>query len=255
MPLNSVLPSSTHLVLIPSYNSGFKLIETVEDALREWAPVWVILDGCTDESKARLEKLKAETGRLQVISLERNQGKGAAVLHAMKLALAAGFQYALVMDADGQHPSDYIQRFMTASQENPSAMILGEPEFAADAPFSRRNGRCVGNWWTNLATLWGGIHDSLFGFRVYPLRASVEILEKIKRGRGFDFETELVVRLYWRGIPPINIKAPVKYFEKEQGGVTYFHYIRDNLLLIRTHTLFFFGMLARFSYLWRLRKR
>jgi glycosyltransferase involved in cell wall biosynthesis len=42
--------SKTHLVLIPSYNPGPKVIAAVRDALDQWAPVWVVVDGSTDES-------------------------------------------------------------------------------------------------------------------------------------------------------------------------------------------------------------
>ncbi len=124
-------------------------------------------------------------------------------------------------------------------------MILGEPIFGPDAPAERVKGRRVGNWWANLATLWGGIHDSLFGFRVYPIGESVRILESIRSARRFDFDTELAVRLYWSGVRPINIPVPVRYPPREDGGTTHFHYLRDNLLLIATHTRLFLGMLAR----------
>ncbi len=87
-------------------------------------------------------------------------------------------------------------------------MLLGEPVFGPDAPAERVKGRRVGNWWTNLATLWGGLHDSLFGFRVYPIRESVEILESIRTARRFDFDTELAVRLYWRGVRRSTFPCP-----------------------------------------------
>ena len=41
-------PSGTHLVLIPSYNTGPVLRPTVEAALAAWQPVWVVIDGSTD---------------------------------------------------------------------------------------------------------------------------------------------------------------------------------------------------------------
>ena len=247
--------SPTHLVLIPSYNTGAKLVETVREALRFWQPVWVVMDGSTDGSEAPLASLSCVSGDLRVITLPRNSGKGAAVIAGMQAAQKGGFAHALVMDADGQHPAASIPQFMQASLENPTAMILGVPDFGPEAPSCRRLGRRFGNGWTHLATLWGGVQDSLFGFRVYPIRESLQVLENIRGGRRYDFDTELVVRLYWRGVRPINLKASVKYFSKTDGGVSHFRYLRDNLLLIRTHTCLFFGMLARFPVLWRLRKR
>jgi glycosyltransferase involved in cell wall biosynthesis len=247
--------NQTHLVIIPSYNTGDKLVETVKQALACWQPVWVVVDGSTDGSAAALTKLGGPENGLRVISLARNAGKGTAVLHAMLAASAAGFTHALVLDADGQHSAAHISGFMEASQKNPAAMILGVPQFTADAPAARRYGRRVGNWWTNLETLWGGIEDSLFGFRVYPLRESVEILQSIQGARRFDFDTELAVRLFWTGVPPVNLPAPVQYFDSKAGGISHFHYLRDNWLLIQRHTLLVLQMLPQMRRIWKLGRR
>lgn len=250
----SVKPSTTHLILIPSFNAGLKILDTVKAALSRWQPVWVIVDGSTDESGEAVIELKKQSAGLRVICLATNCGKGAAVLVGMRAALEAGFRFALVMDSDGQHPTECIPEFMQLSLDNPFAMILGQPVFGSEAPFSRREGRRIGNWWANLETLWGGIHDSLFGFRVYPIQESLKVLENIRGGRRYDFDTELSVRLYWRGVRPINIKVPVRYLSAMEGGTSHFHYLRDNLVLIKAHTFLVLGMLARFPRIWRLRK-
>jgi glycosyltransferase involved in cell wall biosynthesis len=248
-------PSQTHLVIIPSYNTGAKLLETVTQALACWQPVWVVVDGSTDGSAAALVKMAGAENGLKILFLEHNSGKGAAVLHALLSASREGFTHALVFDSDGQHSAAHISRFMQASQKNPTAMILGVPQFAADAPASRRHGRRVGNWWANLETFWGGIEDSLFGFRVYPIRESVRVLQGTRGARRFDFDTELAVRLFWTGVPPINFPAPVRYFNPSEGGTSHFHYWRDNLLLIRRHTLLVLAMLPQIRKIWKLRQR
>jgi glycosyltransferase involved in cell wall biosynthesis len=248
-------PSQTHLVVIPSYNSGGKLLETVEHARARWQPVWVVIDGSTDGSAAALEKIVQAENGLRVLALKKNSGKGAAVLHALLAAHREGFTHALVLDADGQHSAADISRFMQASQNNSAAMILGVPQFAADAPASRRHGRRVGNWWANLETFWGGIEDSLFGFRVYPIPESVRILQGTRGARRFDFDTELAVRLFWAGVPPVNLNTPVQYFKSTEGGTSHFHYLRDNLLLIRRHTLLVLEMLPQMRRVWKLRQR
>jgi glycosyltransferase involved in cell wall biosynthesis len=248
-------PSLTHLVIIPSYNAGGKLAETVRQALVCWQPVWVVMDGSTDGSAAALEKIGVVGTGLRILTLEQNSGKGAAVLHALLTASREGFTHALVLDADGQHSAADIPRFMSVSQKNPAAMILGVPQFAADAPASRRHGRRVGNWWANLETLWGGIEDSLFGFRVYPIQESVRTLQGTRGARRFDFDTELAVRLFWAGVEPINLLAPVQYFKSTEGGTSHFHYLRDNLLLIRRHTLLVLEMLPQLKRIWKLRQR
>ena len=247
--------SRTHLVLLPSYNSGPMLLRVAEEVAERWLPVWIVIDASTDGSERALDSLLQNNAAVRRIVLPVNVGKGGAVLAGMKAAHADGFTHALVMDADGQHSVEAVLPFLRRSLQDPDAMILGEPIFGADAPPERIKGRRVGNWWANLATLWGGIHDSLFGFRVYPIAQSVEILESIRTARRFDFDTELAVRLYWRGVRPVNIPVPVRYPPREAGGTTHFRYLRDNLLLIGTHTRLSFGMLARLPRLLAMRRR
>jgi glycosyltransferase involved in cell wall biosynthesis len=229
-------PSRTHLVLIPSYNTGATLVSTVRGARAQWSPVWIVVDGSTDESQKPLRAMAAADPGLRLIELPVNQGKGAAVLHGLKLAQAAGFTHALTMDSDGQHPAPLIPSFMAQSQQRPEAMILGKPIFDASAPLLRVRGRRVSNWWTNLETLGAGVADSLYGFRVYPVAPLIAVMQRQPWMRRFDFDTEAVVRLAWRGVKPINQDAPVKYLSADEGGVSHFRYGRDNVLLTWMHT-------------------
>src|ERR1700680_2248969 len=106
--------SISHLVLIPSYNPGPRVFATVRDALDQWAPVWVVVDGSTDQSAQRLLAMAAAEPALQVFVLSENRGKGAAVLFGLREALTQGFTHALTMDSDGQHPPERIRAFMQA---------------------------------------------------------------------------------------------------------------------------------------------
>jgi len=237
--------SPTHLVLIPSYNPGPKVLDTVRAALAQWVPVWVVVDGSTDGSAERLQELSGEVEGLRVIVLPENRGKGSAVLEGITRAAAEGYSHALTMDSDGQHPADLIPAFMAASQAEPAAMVLGKPVFDADAPALRVNGRKVSNGWANLETLWMGIGDSLYGFRVYPIMPLMKIMRANRFMRRFDFDPEAVVRLCWAGVRPLNIDAPVRYFRADEGGVSHFRYLRDNTLLTWMHTRLFLGFLLR----------
>ncbi|MHB1676901.1 MAG: glycosyltransferase family 2 protein [Sulfuriferula sp.] len=227
--------SSSHLVLIPSYNPGEKVYSTVRAACEQWQPVWVVVDGSTDGSAEGLQAMAAEIAGLRVIVLSRNQGKGAAVLQGINLAAAAGFTHVLTMDSDGQHPANQIHKFMAVSMQHPATMVLGMPIFDASAPSLRVQGRRLSNAWANLETLWAGIGDSLFGFRVYPIVPLQRVMRYQPWMRHFDFDPEAVVRLCWYGIKPINLPAQVRYYRAEEGGVSHFNYLRDNLLLTWMH--------------------
>ena len=237
--------SATHLVLIPSYNPGPAVLTTVQAARAQWPVVWVVDDGSNDGSTASLQALAASDPGLHLIVLPRNSGKGAAVLAGLEAAAAAGFTHVLTMDADGQHPAALIPDFMAASQAAPAAMILGKPVFGPEAPALRVNGRKVSNGWANFETLWMGIGDSLYGFRVYPIAPLMRIMQGRRWMRRFDFDPEAVVRLCWAGVRPINKDAPVRYLSAEEGGVSHFRYLRDNILLTWMHTRLFLGFLGR----------
>lgn len=250
--MTSPQASTTHLVLIPSYNPGKTVIDTVKAARRQWAPVWVVVDGSTDGSQQWLQDMAAADPHLRVIVLPVNQGKGAAVLEGITRAQAEGFTHALTMDSDGQHPADLIPGFMAASQAQPKAMVLGKPVFGPEAPALRVNGRKVSNGWANLETLWAGIGDSLYGFRVYPIGPLIRVMRSQRFMRRFDFDPEAVVRLSWAGVPAVNMDAPVRYLSADEGGVSHFRYLRDNTLLTWMHTRLFLGFLLRLPMLaWR----
>jgi glycosyltransferase involved in cell wall biosynthesis len=247
-------PSSTHLLLIPTYNTGPKVLETVREAMAVWSPVWVVTDGSDDGTTGQLEALAAVSPGLRLIRHERNLGKGAAVLTGARLARDAGFTHLLAFDADGQHPSGQIASYMALSSQHPGAMVFGKPVFPANAPTERVMGRKVANFFVDLQTAWWGIGDSLFGMRLFPLTDLISVMESTWFGRRYDFECEAGILLCWRGIPIINVPTPVRYLTKAEGGVSHYHYLRDNVRLVTLFLRHFPGALLRWPLIlsWRL---
>jgi glycosyltransferase involved in cell wall biosynthesis len=241
--------SATHLVLIPSFNSGPLVLETVRAARARWNPVWVVVDGSTDGTAEALTQAATMDDGLRVMVLPRNQGKGAAVLHGLEAAAAAGFTHALTMDGDGQHPPDRIPEFMALSAANPEAMVLGRPIFGPEAPIERVRGRRISNFCADLETLWHGIGDSLFGFRVYPVEPLLRVMRAHRWMRRYDFDAEAAVRLSWLRVPAINVSVPVRYLRPDEGGVSHFRYGRDNVLLSWMHLRLGAGFLLRLPWL------
>ncbi len=246
--------SRTHLLLIPSYNTGAGLFETVGAARAVWAPVWVVVDGSTDGTGEAMQALARQDPDLRVILFDRNCGKGAAILAGLDQAVAAGFTHVLTMDADGQHPVDEIGRFMHASMLAPDAMVLGQPVFGAEAPAVRVQGRRISNVCADIETGGAGIGDTLFGFRVYPVAPLRAVMQRTRWMRRYDFDTEAVVRLCWAGIRPLRLSAAVRYLSPAEGGVSHFRYGRDNLLLSWMHLrLAAIGLVRHLPVMLRLR--
>lgn len=233
-------PSPTHLVLIPAFNAGPNLHRTVAAALAQWQPVWVVDDGSTDGSGTRLEG-----HGLTVLRRERNGGKGAAVRSGLLEAERAQFTHVLVMDADGQHPAEQIPAFMARSLADKRAMILGQPQFGPDAPRARVVGRRVANAMAAMLTAGYGVGDALFGFRVYPIRPLLDTMQESKWMQRFDFDAEALIRLAWRGVTPVKLPVPVRYFPPSEGGVSHYRYLRDNLQLGWMHLRLLTQLLSR----------
>jgi len=228
--------SSSHLVLLPTYNTGPRLLAVVTEVLQHWQPVLVVVDGSTDGSERPLLDLARQEPALSVLVLPMNSGKGSAVLAGAQAALDRGFSHALVMDADGQHPAGSIREFMAASQRQPAALVLGRPVFPPNVPAVRLHGRKLSVGLVHLELLGAVVADPLFGFRVYPLAPLLAVLGPRHGGRRYDFDTEAAVRLGWAGAPLLNLAAPVRYFSRAEGGVSHFHYLRDNVSLVWMHT-------------------
>jgi hypothetical protein len=183
------------------------------------------------------------------MELAQNQGKGAAIVHGLIEAVANGCTHVVSMDSDGQHPAAMIPDYIALSRAHPDALILGKPVFDHTAPRERVIGRRICNWWVNMETLHAGIGDSLFGMRVYPARPLLDVMQSSRSMRRFDFDAESAIRPVWRGMRPINIDTPVRYFTAAEGGVSHFNYVRDNILLAGMHVRMLAGFLLRLPWL------
>lgn len=230
-------------VVIPSYNNGPRLEQTVREVLAVWQPVIVVIDGTTDGSDAPVILLAQDEPGLQVLAQPGNTGKGAAVFAAFNYAVDRGLTHAAVFDADGQHDPADLPKFMDTAKENPLALVMGVPEFGDDAPVSHILGHRLADFFAQVETLRPGLGDSLFGLRVYPMLATIKAMRRIRGGRRFDFDTQMAVRLPWLGVPSVNLPAQVSY---SADRTRHFRYLRDNLLLVRVHA----WLLLRAVFVW-----
>ncbi len=202
----------------------------------QWAPVWVVVDGSTDHSEHRLSEMAAAEPNLRVWVLPKNGGKGAAVLFGLREAQALGFTHVLTLDSDGQHPTASIAEFMQASLASPNSMVLGEPVFDHSAPRLARQEAAKYRTGGPTSRRCGPASTTrCLAFASIPSSALISVMRRQPWMRRFDFDVEAVVRLCWRGVQPINLPAPVRYFRPEEGGVSHFHYGRDNALLTWMH--------------------
>jgi polyprenyl-phospho-N-acetylgalactosaminyl synthase len=228
--------------VIPVYEHGRTAGRVVDAARAAGLPVILVDDGSGPECAAALDALAATDRGVRLLRHAANRGKGAAVQTGLREATALGYRHALQVDADGQHALADIPRLLAESRAHPGAVVCGRPEFGADAPRSRLYGRRLTNFWVAIHTWSRAIPDAMCGFRVYPLAATAALLEHARLGRRMDFDIEILVRLFWLGVPMRWVPTAIAY---PPDGSSHFRMRLDNALITRMHTALFFGMLAR----------
>jgi len=247
-------------VLIPTYDNPHSIAQVIENVracmrdmpeMHEMRKVIVVDDGSGPRAQHVLHDLQ-ERGLAHVVRRPHNGGKGAAVKTGLAAARDLGFTHALQIDADGQHRTEDIPRFIAEAEANPTCLILGTPCFAADAPRARKYGRQVSIVFVHLETRSRAIADPLCGFRVYPVAAALACAPRADR---MDFDPEIAVRMVWRGIPVRNLPTQVRYIPRDQGGVSHFQLVRDNLRISWMHTRLMCLASLRLIFGWLLRPR
>ena len=228
--------------IVPTHDH-WRAIAGVVGALRAAGlPVLVIDDGSNEPAAAVIAALHRPDDGIQVHRLPVNQGKGVAVTHGMRLAWEAGYTHAVQIDADGQHDEAALPALLARSRQHPAALVSAEPIFDDSMPTGRRIGRWITHLWVWIETLSFTITDSMCGFRVYPLAAVRSLLAEQSVGRRMDFDTDIMVRLFWRGIAVEMVPARVIY---PPGNTSNFRLWADNLRISAMHTRLVLAMLMR----------
>ena len=235
--------------VIPVYNHEHAVPAVAANLRAHGLPVVLVDDGSDESCRLALERLSAGTGD-QLVRLPVNGGKGAAVIAGLRRALELGFTHALQVDADGQHDLGDVPKFLAAARAEPEAVICGRPLFDASIPRSRFLFRYITHVLVWLQTLsFSKVRDSMCGFRLYPVRTVLEIVDRDGVGRRMDFDVELLVKLVWRGRTLRWIDTRVSY---PTDGISHFRMLYDNLRLAGMHVRLVLGMLWRAPLLvWR----
>jgi len=229
------------VALVPVYNHAATAGAVVQALHALELPVILIDDGSNAECAAVLDTL-VDAPATSLLRLPTNGGKGTAVIAGLREAHARGYSHALQLDADGQHDVAALPAFLDAMLGTPQAVIAGFPHYDTSVPAGRLFSRYATHVWVWINTLSLRIRDSMCGVRIYPLAATLPVLDTMASKSRMEFDTEILVRLDWAGIPIRNLPVSVHY---PPDGVSHFRLWRDNVRISWMHTRLFFGMLRR----------
>jgi len=195
--------------VIPVYNHAGTVARVVQQAQAFRFPVFVVDDGSTDDTYERIKNIHG----IQILRHEHNLGKGAAILTGFAAASAVA-DWAITVDADGQHYPQDAQKLIRAIPKKTRPIVVGAREgmVGKHVPWTSSFGRKFSNFWVRTS---GGpkISDSQSGFRIYPLPEALNLKTKARR---FQFEVEILVHAHRNGIPVIE--APISVHYNPEGG-------------------------------------
>ncbi|NND68492.1 MAG: glycosyltransferase family 2 protein [Halioglobus sp.] len=247
----TVSPAHNPCLLIPIYNQGPLVEATLARLQHLGLPCLIVDDGSDAATQAVLDAAAARHDWISLRRLPKNSGKGVAALTGIAWARELGYSHAVQLDADGQHTVEDIPKLLEMSRAEPQALVSAAPIYDENVPKSRLYGRYITHFWVWVETLSLQIVDSMCGFRVYPVAASDDLAREHPIGRRMDFDTDIMVRLYWRGLPVRFLRSRVVY---PDNGISNFAPFADNVRITLMHTKLVLGMPLRIPMLLRQRR-
>lgn len=219
------------VVIAPTFDNARTLAAVVSRIGELGWPIIVIDDGCRDGSDQILRSFQSALRWYTVLTHQDNRGKAAALHTGFEHAVAMGFTHAVTIDTDGQLDPAQIPDFLEAARQSPQALVIGRRDAGvAGYPAASRAGR----FWSNLAVWWESglrVQDSQCGFRVYPLPLTLSLRCRAER---YGFETEVLTRAAWAGVPVVETPVSCVY-DLEGGRITHFRRWRDSVAAVAMH--------------------
>lgn len=228
-------------IVVAVHNHGEPL-RAVAARLAEYGlPVLVVDDGSDEATKRAITEVAA-LYRVTVVTPARNGRQGHAVAAGLRVAAQQGFTHAVQVDADGQRDLADLPKLLGAAKANPAALICGDPQLGEAAPQNRSYSRKLTAFLIAIETLSLRMPDTRCRYRVYPLAATIALLDSVPLGDGIDFDIEVVVRLHWRNVQLVAV--PTSVIHPPSYGSN-FRTLADSALLAKLHAKLLFGMLLR----------
>ena len=204
-------------ILIPAYNESKTIAELVKGVKAKGLHVVVVDDGSTDNTAL----LASEAGA-QVLSNQRNQGKGATLQKGFQYIVEHNYDGVICMDGDGQHAIEDLDQFLNSPHVKTDTVINGNRmSDAKKMPFVRL---CTNRFMSFLISSVCGqkVPDTQCGFR-YIGR---EVLRKIRLTSGcYEIESEILIKSSKNGFSIHSVPIQTIY----QGEASHIRPVRDTI--------------------------
>jgi dolichol-phosphate mannosyltransferase len=206
-------------VVLPTYNEADNL-ESLVSAARERLPhshrILVVDDNSPDGTGEIADRLVAGAEDLSVLHRERKEGLGPAYLAGIRVALDAGAELIVEMDADFSHDPGYLPALLGAAED--ADLVLGSRYVdgggVADWGALRRFVSRGGSTYARLI-LGVGVHDLTGGFKVFHRRVLEAIELDSITARGYAFQVETTYRAVKLGFRVVEI--PIVFRDRTHG--------------------------------------
>jgi glycosyltransferase involved in cell wall biosynthesis len=221
--------SARACILIPAYQASGTLDDVIVELRRAFPEaraeeVLVVDDGSSDDTA-----VVARSSGASVLSYPKNRGKGAALVRGLQEADALGYDVALTVDADGQHPAASAREVFLASND-PGDLVLGVRDLAGEgAPRANRFSNQISNFFLS-AFARRRLADTQCGLRRYPVKTTLAFGA---RSAGYAFEAEVLLRASAARVRIVEKRVRV-FYPPEHQRVTHFDSVRDPMRIIRT---------------------
>ena len=216
------------LALIPAYNEAARVGNVVAGARNHVDEVVVVDDGSGDDTAAVAEKAGAK-----VIRHDRNRGKGGAIATALDYFGRSDAEFAVLLDADGQHDPAEIPKFVEAAQREQADVVVGtRMADTEDMPLVRKLTNQFTSWITGRLAR-QRIPDSQCGYRL--VRRSVLKDLQFSTAR-FETETEMLIQAGRAGHRIVSV--PIRTIYGSEARASHIHPLRD--------TIRFFKLVGRY---------
>lgn len=222
--MHSIEPATRVAIVIPALNEALAIRAVVESALAQCADVFVIDDGSSDDSTARIADLP-----VQLIRHSARMGKGRSLKDGMQAAFAAGFDAVISIDGDGQHSGEDVPRLLRAHTLQPRVLLVCARLIGRESqPVLRRFANHFADFWVSWAC-GQRVLDSQCGQRLYP-RLIMETIET-PVADGFAFESEVLINAAQAGFVIAALPIRARYHAGRRDS--HFQPLRDVVKITR----------------------